>query len=180
VEDAVFRRLGDLCTDPKLARQVAQRINARRDDTAPQRRRLAAIAGERAEAGKAKAKYLAAFESDALPADLVGARTREIADRVAALDAEEGRLRAVVDAEPAPEVDPEAVRAVLARFHEVLQRAPHMEKRALLRVLVRRITLNAERDLDSIEVTISDELAAALGADASLPPASEGGVTVAV
>lgn len=180
-ERAVFLRLKRVVTHPTLLRDVVKRLNAHlRDEVRPLQQRLAALMKERKRLESVRRKYERAFEDDA-PGSLGLAefreRVAEIGESLAALETEEGDLKAKLAAcESAGQVPYETVRSIMEGFVGQLEAADADRQRALLQALVKEITLDQSRKVSTIRLSLHDDVTRVLGM--TPPPDLTGPVTL--
>ncbi len=164
-EKAVFRRLKRTVSHPTLLREIVKRVNAsRRESVRPLSQRLALIAKERQKLDAALVRYQRAFESDALDSAEFGRRMAEIKGSLAGLDAEEYELRGrVATSEASGPVSYEVVKMILVGFVDQLQRSDGDRQRVLLRALVKEITFEKGKGIQSIRLHLHEGVALTLG-----------------
>lgn len=157
-ENAVFDRLQEVITKPKLLRDVVDSINRnRRMGYKPLETELTNVEKSLQVLESRKNKWYELWEADGIDRDVLLSRLDELKMESERLESRRSELRATLAAGNTAPVPLAVVKAVLTRFHKLMDKSPPEQQKALLHVLVKRIEVK-NRKIDAVEIIIDETL----------------------
>lgn len=160
VHEYVYGRLSQFISNEKLIRQVVDNLNKEtKQKVAPSQQELNRLVKKMEQVQRKKVKAQEMYEEDLITKE-------EFLNRISLLREDEEKLKmAMYDCkeviqdgvnEPIPY---QVVQQVLSDFEKVIGNCETQEQRKrLLHMLIEKITINANRDIESIELKLTDNL----------------------
>lgn len=161
IDDFVLKKMSLLAESDQLIKNVVERLNQKHHiDSKPIQVEHGRLAEELHDIADRKEKLLGLFE-------LGGIDLASIRKRMANLTEEEEQLKARIQSVEAKlthvgaeHVTEELVKAIMVKFQQAFQRAMTKEQRKqLLHLLIDEITIDANKEVESIRVKLSTEVA---------------------
>ena len=150
----------ELINDESILRRVIDNINKSKSaKLKPTLEQLEQINKEIEKLTDKKSKNIELFEDGILDKSELSARVKVINDDIEKLKYREQELKQdlqLAEGEPIPF---EIINEVMQRFKEVfLGMSTSQQRKQLIHLLVSKITINKEREIDSIEIQINDDV----------------------
>lgn len=160
VHEHVFGKLSDLFTNEKMVKTIVKNLNhERRTSIAPSRKQLEKIEKELEKLDVKKSKIFEAYEDDLITKEEFLKRKDELNETIDRLQKDKQQYLEVVVEDTNQEVSYELVRSILQNFNQLLENCETREKKKmLLQLIISEITINEEREIDSIKLKINDNL----------------------
>lgn len=162
--DYVFGKLSELLSNDKLVKDIVKNINTdRKNKVDPSKDELQKLTKELDKISAKKDKLFEAFEEDIITKEEFKERVAELKEREKILQEDVNNLKMNVLDDNVQQVSYEMVKETLSKVGEMLGNCKSMEqKKKLLHMLISKITINELREVDSIQITINDNLIAYL------------------
>lgn len=159
-DEYVLNKIMDLINNESILRKVVDNINNNKSTKLkPILQQLEQINKEIEKLTDKKSKNIELFEDGILDKTELSARVKAINDDIEKLKYREQELKQdlqLAEGEPIPF---EIINEVMQRFKEVfLGMSTSQQRKQLIHLLVSRITINKEREIDSIEIQINDDV----------------------
>ena len=150
LEAAVIQDIKAMLQDEGLMARIWAEANKRLDSEKPDLTRdIRRVENQMTDVGSRVARYLEAFETGKLQADICNEKVRELKARLAELGAERHDLEERRQRLNLPAMDREFLGKTLAEFEEVMAVAENAKKKHLLRQLVKKVLVH---DRHTVEV----------------------------
>ena len=157
-ERYVFDRLKEVLSKPHILKGIVKGINERKAERVkPLQDELEAVRSRIAEVEAKKKKYLELYEEDGFDRKLLTERLNELESDLGHLHARKSELEFELDGDRSEPVSYETVRSLIARFEQLLRYSNADQRKTLLHLIVKRITLNDKRQIDKIELVFDEE-----------------------
>lgn len=156
----VFGKLSELLSNDKLVKDIVSNINSTRKAMAdPSKDELEKIAKELDKIESKKKKLFEAYEEEIISKEDFKARVAELKEREKVLQEDANNLKMNVMDDDMQEVSYKLVKETLSQFGTMISNNTSREQqKKLLHMLISKITINELREIDSIELTINDNL----------------------
>ena len=159
-DEYVLNKIMDLINNESILRKVVDNINNNKSTKLkPILQQLEQINKEIEKLTDKKSKNIELFEDGILDKTELSARVKAINDDIEKLKYREQELKQdlqLAEGEPIPF---EIINEVMQRFKEVfLGMSTSQQRKQLIHLLVSKITINKEREIDSIEIQINDDV----------------------
>ena len=160
----VFGKLSELLSNDELVKDIVNNINSTRKAMKdPAKDELEKIAKELDKIKSKKKKIFEAYEEEVISKEDFKARVAELKEREKVLQEEANDLKMNVMDDDVQEVSYKFVKETLSQFGTMISSNTSREQqKKLLHMLISKITINELREIDSIELTINDNLIAYL------------------
>lgn len=159
-DEYVLNKIMDLINDESILRKVVDNINNNKSTKLkPTLEQLEQINKDIEKLTDKKNKNIELFEDGILDKSELSTRLKAINDDIEKLKYREQELKQdlqLAEGEPIPF---EIINEVMQRFKEVfLGMSTSQQRKQLIHLLVSKITINKEREIDSIEIQINDDV----------------------
>ena len=159
-DEYVLNKIMDLINDESILIKVVDNINKNKSTKLkPILQQLEQINKEIEKLTDKKSKNIELFEDGILDKSELSTRVKAINDDIEKLKYREQELKQdlqLAEGEPIPF---EIINEVMQRFKEVfLGMSTSQQRKQLIHLLVSKITINKEREIDSIEIQINDDV----------------------
>ena len=166
-DEYVLNKIMELINDESILRKVIDNINKNKSTKLkPTLEQLEQINKEIEKLTDRKNKNIELFEDGILDKNELSTRVKAINNDIEKLKYREQELKQdlqLAEGEPIPF---EIINEVMQRFKEVfLGMSTSQQRKQLIHLLVSKITINKEREIDSIEIQINDDVIAYLMKD---------------
>ncbi len=156
----VLDKIMELVNNEDILRKVVDNINKNKTNKLkPTMEEMERIASEIEKLGDKKSKNIELFEDGILDKNELSSRVKTINEEIEKLKYREQGLKQeiqMVEGEPIPF---EVVKEVMKRFKEVfLNMSTSQQRKQLIHLLVSKITINKEREIESIEIQINSDV----------------------
>ncbi|CAM3386254.1 MULTISPECIES: zinc ribbon domain-containing protein [Saccharibacillus] len=157
-EQAVTDRIRSVVENPSILKAIVQRVNEQRtQQSKPALTELTTVKSRIEKLEEKKRKYLELYEMDEIDRALFSERLRELNEELDVELRRRSKLEATVREDQSEPVPYEFVRSLMERFEELLQRSPFTQRKTLLHLIVKRITLDESKRVDRIELAFNKE-----------------------
>lgn len=157
-EKAVTERIRQAVAKPDILKKVVRSVNEHRSGRIkPLRDELAAVQARIDKLEEKKRKYLGLYEMDEIDRDLFAGRLNDLNKE---LDAEltlRSKLELELRDDQADPVSYESVRALMGKFDALLRHSPFQQRKTLLHLIVKKIKLDSNRRVESVELVFNDD-----------------------
>lgn len=156
----VMDKVSELVNDESILRKVVDNINKNKSTKLkPTLNQIEQLNKEIDKLNIKKDKNLELFEDGILAKSELSTRVKAINDDIEKLKLREQELKQEVDLAEGEPVSYELVRDVMTRFKEVfLSMGTSQQRKQLIHLLISKITMNKEREIDSIEIQINNDV----------------------
>lgn len=157
-EKAVTERIRQAVAKPDILKKVVRSVNEHRSGRIkPLRDELAAVQARIDKLEEKKRKYLGLYEMDEIDRDLFVGRLNDLNKE---LDAEltlRSKLELELRDDQADPVSYESVRTLMGKFDALLRHSPFQQRKTLLHLIVKKIKLDSNRRVESVELVFNDD-----------------------
>lgn len=157
-DKAVTERIQQAVAQPDILKKVVQSVNKQRSGRIkPLRDELAAVQGRIDKLEEKKRKYLGLYEMDEIDRDLFSGRLNDLNRELDAELTRRSKLQLELRDDQADPISYELVRSLVGRFDSLLHRSPFPQRKTLLHLIVKRITLDDRKRVGSVELAFNEE-----------------------
>lgn len=159
-DEYVLNKIMDLINNESILRKVVDNINNNKSiKLKPILQQLEQINKEIEKLTDKKSKNIELFEDGILDKSELSARVKSINDDIEKLKYREQELKQDLQLAEGDPIPFEVVNEVMKRFKEVFfEMSTSQQRKQLIHLLVSKITINKEREIDSIEIQINDDV----------------------
>lgn len=158
-EEEVLNRLTRILSKDRILRAIVDKINHKLTTrTVPLQAELEHIKSQLEHAESRKRKYLDLFEHGNVDKSFFTGRMQEIQADLIKFRAEKSRLELELTEGNTSPVVFEQVRELIYGFHQVLTAAPFVQRKTLLHLFIKRITMNASKKIETIELSFDENV----------------------
>ncbi len=157
-EKAVTERIRQAVTQPHILKRVVRSINEHRSGRIkPLRDELAAVQARIDKLEEKKRKYLGLYEMDEIDRDLFAERLNDLNRELDTELTRRSKLELELRDDQAEPVSYELVRSLVGRFDALLHRSPFPQRKTLMHLIVKKITLDDRKRVRSVELAFNEE-----------------------
>lgn len=157
-ERAVTERIRQAVTQPHILKKVVRSINEHRSGRIkPLRDELAAVQARIDKLEEKKRKYLGLYEMDEIDRDLFAERLNDLNKELDTELTRRSKLELELRDDQAEPVSYELVRSLVGRFDALLRRSPFPQRKTLMHLIVKKITLDERKRVGSVELAFNEE-----------------------
>lgn len=157
-EKAVTTRIREAVAQPAILKKVVHNVNEHRSNRIkPLRDELAAVQARIAKLEEKKRKYLTLYELDEIDRGLFAGRLNDLNKELDTELTHKSKLELELRDDQAEPVSYELVCSLMERFDALLQSSPFPQRKTLLHLIVKRITLDDRKRVDGIELAFNEE-----------------------
>ncbi|OME60887.1 resolvase [Paenibacillus odorifer] len=157
-EQAVMDRIKNVLVKPQLLKAIVKTVNERKvGRIKPLQEELAGSKARIAKLEENKRKYLSLYEMDQIDRDLFSERLNDINGDLDDELTRKSRLELELRDDEADPVPYELVRSLIERFDYLLRESPFEQRKTLLHLIVKKITLNDKRMVKDVELSFNSE-----------------------
>lgn len=159
-DEYVLNKIMTLINNKSILKKVIDNINKNKSSKLqPAINELDRIANEINKLNSKKSKNIELFEDGILDKDELSSRVKSINDDIEKLKYREQELRQEVQLSEGEPIPFEIVKDVMNNFKEVfLNMSTSQQRKQLIHLLVSQITMNEQREVESIEIQINDNV----------------------
>ncbi|MCP3775218.1 recombinase family protein [Paenibacillus sp. MZ04-78.2] len=158
-EDEVMNRLTRVLSKDRILKAIVDKINHRLTTrTVPLQAELEHIKSQLEQAESRKRRYLDAFEQNKLDKSTVAERMQEIQADLIKFRAERSRLELELTEGNTSPIAFEQVRELIHGFNQVLTTAPFEQRKTLMHLFIKRITVNTSKKIETIELSFDENM----------------------
>ncbi|MGN9135197.1 recombinase family protein [Clostridium sp. HCP1S3_B4] len=156
----VFDKLSRLLNNDKLINDVVRKINKKRkSNVTPLKNKISQIDNLLKRNDAKKRKIFEAYEEDLITKEELSQRKQEINNESDMLMETKKEILEELQNDYGEEISAEFVRSVLMNFNTLLENcSSREEKKSLLHMLIKEITVDETKNIESINIKINDEL----------------------
>lgn len=156
----VFSKITELISSGKMVENIVAKINADRNDKIkPAKNTLDQIPKDLQQLERRKSKLFEAFEDDIITQDDFRRRNDELNEKISALHSMRNEQEIILNQEKISEVSFELVKSTLKKFSAIMTTDMTRQKqKKLLHMIISEITINEKREVDSINIKLTDHL----------------------
>lgn len=161
----VYGKLADLLSNERMVKAIVTNINReRRNMIEPSKKELTRIDKELAKLDVKKQKTFELYEEDLISKDEFLQRREELNSKIEKLMEEKQPLIVAVSDEGKEQIPYEFIKEVLQNFSKLISSCDDRQKqKTLLHMIISEITINQQREIDSIRLKINDNLIEYIG-----------------
>jgi len=158
--DYVFSRITELISSDKMVKSIVTKLNADRNDKInPAKKILEQISKDLQQLERRKTKLFDAYEDDIITQDDFRKRNDELNERIATLHDMRNKQEIILNQEKINEVSYELAKNTLKKFSEIMKiDMTRQKQKKLLHMIISEITINEKREVDSINIKLTDHL----------------------
>ncbi|HWO53485.1 MAG TPA: recombinase zinc beta ribbon domain-containing protein, partial [Paenibacillus cookii] len=157
-EKAVTERIRQAVTQPHILKRVVRSINEHRSGRIkPLHDELAAVQARIDKLEEKKRKYLGLYEMDEIDRGLFAERLNDLNRELDTELTRRSKLELELRDDLAEPVSYELVRSLVGRFDTLLHRSPFPQRKTLMHLIVKKITLDERKRVDSVELAFNEE-----------------------
>ncbi|MMZ63166.1 hypothetical protein D1872_254060 [compost metagenome] len=158
-EEEVMNRLARVLSKDHILKAIVDKMNHRlATRTLPLQAELEHIRSQLEQAESRKKKYLDLFEHGNVDKSFFTGRMQEIQTDLIKFQSEKSRLELELTEGNTSPVIFEQVRELIHGFHQVLTVAPFEQRKTLLHLFIKRITMNTSKKIESIELSFDENV----------------------
>lgn len=159
-DEYVLNKIMDLINDESILIKVVDNINKNKSTKLkPILQQLEQINKEIEKLTDKKSKNIELFEDGILEKSELSTRVKSINDDIEKLKYREQELKQDLQLAEGDPIPFDIVNEVMQRFKEVFfEMSTSQQRKQLIQLLVSKITINKEREIDSIEIQINDDV----------------------
>lgn len=172
-ESYIFERLQALASNQQLIKEVAERVNSKRSNhDEPLQQEYQALLQELAQARRKKEKAMELYEEDIITKRDLQERLSKVNEHIEQLELRLQPIKLQLQSFKVHTINEETIQEVMANFHKAFKQAITQEQQKhLVTLIIKEITLNEKREVDSIQIQFNNTVLDYLteqGADRSL------------
>jgi len=158
-EEEVMNRLAEVLSKDRILKAIVYKMNHRlATRTLPLQSELDHIKSQLEQAESKKQKYLDLFEHRNVDKSFFTGRMQEIQADLIKFRAEKSRLELELTEDNTSPVVFEQVRELIYGFHQGLTAAPFEQRKTLLHLFIKRITMDTSKKIDTIELSFDENV----------------------
>ncbi|MGE6577404.1 recombinase family protein [Paenibacillus xylanexedens] len=158
-EEEVMNRLARVLSEDRILKAIVDKINHRLSTrTIPLQSELEHIRSQLEQAVSRKQKYLDLFELGNVDKSFFTGRMQEIQDDLIKFQAEKSKLELELNEDNSSPVVFEQVRELIHGLHRVLTTASFEQRKTLLHLFIKRISLNTSKKIETIELSFDESV----------------------
>ena len=159
-DEYVLNKIMEIINNESILKKVVDNINQNKSTKLkPMLEQLEQINKEIEKLTSKKSKNIELFEDGILDKSELSIRVKVINDDIEKLKYREQELKQDLQLAEGDPISFELVNEVMQRFKEVfLEMSTSQQRKQLIHLLVSKITINKEREIDSIEIQIKDDV----------------------
>lgn len=160
VNEVVFNKLGKLMNDPKLIKCVVDNVNhGIKHKVNPAKKQMAKLEKDLANLVAKKQKAIEVYEDGIISKSELATRLEKFRQDEEQLKSEIQNYKMDLQDGESEAIPYELVAEVMSSFEQLLNVAETQEqKKKLLHMLIDKITINQNKELDSIQIKINDDV----------------------
>ncbi len=158
-EEEVMNRLARVLSKDRILKAIVDKMNHRlATRTLPLQAQLGLIRSKLEQAESSKRKYLDLFEHGNVDKSFFTGRMQEIQTEISELQVRKSRLELELAEDNTSPVSFELVHGLIHGFHQVLTAAPFEQRKTLLHLFIKRITMNTSKKIETIELSFDENV----------------------
>ncbi|WP_419890551.1 hypothetical protein [Paenibacillus xylanexedens] len=154
-----MNRLARVLSKDNILKTLVDKMNHRLStQTLPLQAELEHIRSQLEQAVSKKQKYLELFELGNVDKSFFTGRMQEIQADLIKFQAGKSKLELELTEDNSSPVVFEQVRELIYGFHQVLTTAPFKQRKTLLHLFIKRITMNTNKKIETIELSFNENV----------------------
>ncbi|CAG7649679.1 hypothetical protein PAESOLCIP111_05922 [Paenibacillus solanacearum] len=154
-ERYVIDRIKQALAKPHILQAIVKSVNDRKgNQVKPLQEGLSTIRSALADVQAKKLRYLDLYENDQFDSSLFAGRLSKLEGEINRLHARWSELE--LDGNHSPPVSYETVRSLIARLDHLLDASSTDQRKTLLHLIIKKITVDDHRQIDKIEMTFDE------------------------
>lgn len=160
VNNYVFSRITELISSEKMVKTIVTKLNTDRNDKInPAKKILEQISKDLQQLERRKTKLFDAYEDDIISQEDFRKRNDELNERRNTLHIMRNKQEIILKQEKVNEVSYELVKNTLKKFSDIMTiDMTRQKQKRLLHMIISEITINEKREVDSINIKLTDHL----------------------
>ncbi|MFF2017792.1 recombinase family protein [Paenibacillus sp. NPDC058177] len=157
-EQAVTDRIRQAVVNPEILQRVVRSVNEKRSGRIkPLRDELTAVQTRITSLEDKKRKYLELYEIDDIDRDMFSERLSILNQELDTGLTRKSKLELELRDDQADPVSYELVRSLMTNFDTLLRHSPFQQRKTLLHLIVKRITLDDRKRVGSVELAFNED-----------------------
>ena len=157
-EKAVTQRIQGVLTKPALLKAIVRNVNERKTNRIkPLQDELNGVNARISKLEESKRRYLGLYEIDRIDRDLFADRLNDLNSDLDTELTRKAKLELELRDDQAEPISYEIVRSLIERFDHLLQHAPFPQRKTLLHLVVKKISLDDKRQVQDVELIFNEE-----------------------
>lgn len=158
-EEYVFKRIGEVLADDGIIKDLVDRINNKRNSRIkPLEEELKQLETRIEQANEKKEKYFKLYEEGIIDSSIVADKMNEVTEELKKLDSRKLEIEAELEEDSSAPVTFEMVKGMLSNFKKLIDNASDEQVKNLLRLVIKEITINEDREIESIKLTFDENV----------------------
>ena len=156
----MFSRITELISSEKMVKSIVTKLNTGRNDKInPAKKILEQITKDLQQLERRKTKLFDAYEDDIISQEEFRKRNDELNERINSLHIMRNEQEIILNQEKVSEVSYELVKNTLKKFSDIMTiDMTRQKQKRLLHMIISEITINEQREVDSINIKLTDHL----------------------
>lgn len=157
-EKAVTERIQEAVTNTHILKKIVRSVNEHRlGRIKPLRDELAGVQARIDSLEVKKRKYLGLYEMDEIGRDLFSERLADLNRDLEAELTRRSKLELELRDDQADPISYDLVQSLMERFNTLLNRSPFPQRKTLMHLIVKKITLDDTKRVGSVELAFNEE-----------------------
>ncbi|MCT4509517.1 MAG: recombinase family protein [Tepidibacter sp.] len=160
----VFSRIKEVLNNEKILKDIVVKLNETRvEKIKPLETQLKGVKNNLKELNNKKNKVFELYEDGIIEKKTLGARLKKIEEDIEVNQGLSDKITKQLDNSNSEEVPFEFVKSVLGNFNKLLEESHPQEKKLLLQLLIKKITVGDRKNIDTIELHFNEKIKKILG-----------------
>jgi len=156
-EEEVMSRLAEVLSKDRILKLIVDKINQKlATRTLPLQAELERIRCQLEQAENNKRRYLDAFEQFKVDKTILAERMQKIQADISNLQVEKSRLELELAEDNTSPVSFVQIRELIHGFNQIITTAPFEQRKTLMHLFIKRITVNTSKKIESIELSFNE------------------------
>ncbi|MGO0063859.1 recombinase family protein [Brevibacillus fluminis] len=158
VESYVLERIAEVVQHPKVLDDIVNKINKDRvKSVTPLQKEIAFLEKELKTLDAQKQKYFRLYESDTIDNDFLLERLNELKGKYDTLTQRKREAERQLESNSSNPISIKEVRAVMTKFHNLLESSPHNTQKTLLQTVIKQVHIKkAGKEIEGIELEFDE------------------------
>ncbi len=157
-EQTVLERIQTMLSKPELLKKIVRKVNDRKlNRTKPLQSELSGAHERIRELSEKKRRYMDMYELEEMDRNLFSNRLAKISQQLDQEQARASQFELELQGDHAEPVPYELVRSLIERFDHLLQHSPYQQRKTLMHLVIKQITLNDKRQVQDVELIFNQE-----------------------
>ncbi|MFD1775444.1 recombinase family protein [Paenibacillus rhizophilus] len=157
-EQYVFDRLKEVIDKPHILRGILQNVNARRKGgSGSLRQELITLTAKLEDNSVKRQRYMELFETEDFDKEMFSRRLNELEEEFSELDYRRVQLVRELERSGGEPIDYDTLRTLIGHLEGLLRLSDTEQRKTLLRMMVKKITIGPDKRIDRIELAFDEE-----------------------